>query len=130
MPFGQPGSLDKASYVKAVAFLLYSNGATPGTVALPLDAGALKSFTIPTTAGQATRSRAVAIAGQATPQSGSALTEQEQLSQGALTRKVDIMSPQAVAKLSALIPVTDSVLRSPPADDWLIWRCTYNKPGP
>jgi alcohol dehydrogenase (cytochrome c) len=33
------------------------------------------------------------------------------------------------AKLDALTPVTDEMLRSPPAKDWLIWRRSYDAQG-
>jgi len=29
-----------------------------------------------------------------------------------------------------LTPVTDNMLRNPPAGDWLMWRRTYNWSGP
>src|SRR3984957_17559171 len=34
--------------------------------------------------------------------------------------------PQAANPIAALTPVTDAMLRDPPASDWLMWRRTYN----
>src|SRR5580698_519317 len=35
-------------------------------------------------------------------------------------------APQAANPTSGLTPVTDAMLRDPPASDWLMWRRTYN----
>ena len=35
-------------------------------------------------------------------------------------------APQAPNPAAALTPVTDAMLRDPPAADWLMWRRTYN----
>src|SRR5260370_24824027 len=35
-------------------------------------------------------------------------------------------APQAPNPPAALTPVTDAMLRDPPASDWLMWRRTYN----
>src|SRR5712671_472650 len=35
-------------------------------------------------------------------------------------------APQAPNPAAAMTPVTDAVLRDPPAADWLMWRRTYN----
>jgi alcohol dehydrogenase (cytochrome c) len=107
MPFGQPGSLDNASYAEVAAFILYSSGAAPGAVALPSDA--------------------VATGPQEKLSQGD--LPRAELPQGAIARKPDLMSPQAVATLSALTDVTDQMLRSPSAEDWLIWRRTYDSQG-
>jgi alcohol dehydrogenase (cytochrome c) len=34
--------------------------------------------------------------------------------------------PQAADLSKSLTPVTDTMLRDPPAADWLMWRRTYN----
>ena len=34
--------------------------------------------------------------------------------------------PQAADPIKSLTPVTDAMLRDPPASDWLMWRRTYN----
>jgi alcohol dehydrogenase (cytochrome c) len=129
MPYGQSGSLDRASYVNAAAFILYSNGAAAGTVALPLDAGAMRPFTLSAFAPQATKSGDAVVASQPASAPGDAPTEQGELPQGAIARKPDFTSPQAVATLSALTTVTDQMLRSPSTEDWLIWRRTYDSQG-
>src|ERR1700674_5805485 len=35
-------------------------------------------------------------------------------------------APPAANPVNALAPVTDAMLRNPPASDWLMWRRTYN----
>ena len=35
-------------------------------------------------------------------------------------------APQAADPTKNLTPVTDTMLRDPPAADWLMWRRTYN----
>jgi alcohol dehydrogenase (cytochrome c) len=35
-------------------------------------------------------------------------------------------APQAANPVTSLTPVTDAMLRDPPASDWLMWRRTYN----
>src|SRR5215471_13695046 len=35
-------------------------------------------------------------------------------------------APQAASPIAAMTPVTDAMLRDPPASDWLMWRRTYN----
>jgi len=35
-------------------------------------------------------------------------------------------TPQPANPIAALTPVTDAMLRDPPASDWLMWRRTYN----
>ena len=35
-------------------------------------------------------------------------------------------APQAANPIAGLTPVTDAMLRNPPASDWLMWRRTYN----
>src|SRR5262245_43769748 len=35
-------------------------------------------------------------------------------------------APQAPNPTAAMTPVTDAMLRDPPASDWLMWRRTYN----
>src|SRR5882762_2358199 len=35
-------------------------------------------------------------------------------------------APQAPNPAAAMTPVTDAMLRDPPAADWLMWRRTYN----
>jgi PQQ-dependent dehydrogenase (methanol/ethanol family) len=129
MPFGRPASLDRASYTNAVAFILYSNGASPGTVALTSDTSAMKSFTIPGLLARATSPRAAAAENQPPSQSTNVPSEQERLNQASLIQRSETISPQAVARLSALSFVTDHMLGTPSADDWLIWRRTYDSQG-
>ena len=35
-------------------------------------------------------------------------------------------APQAANPAASLTPVTDAMLRDPPASDWLMWRRSYN----
>ena len=35
-------------------------------------------------------------------------------------------APQAANPATSLTPVTDAMLRDPPASDWLMWRRTYD----
>jgi alcohol dehydrogenase (cytochrome c) len=58
---------------------------------------------------------------------GPALAQDERLGFGA---KADEFSPRLLqaedAPLSKLTPVTDAMLKDPPASDWLTWRRTYD----
>jgi alcohol dehydrogenase (cytochrome c) len=132
MPVGQPGSLDRASYAKAVAYILQSNGLQSGSVRLPSEASAMTPFTIPASrlsAGSEKSPEGSGVSSQAVASPAPAPNEEEGRIREALTRKVETVSPQAKALLNALSPVTDAMLRSPSIDDWLIWRRTYDNQG-
>lgn len=91
------GGLGDATYVSLLAYLLQANGFQPSSSALPSDNGALAALTIPAREGSASEPpRPVAP------------------------------SASGAARLAGLTPVTDALLRNPPAADWLQWGRTYD----
>ena len=91
------GGLGDATYANLLAYLLQANGFQPSASALPSDTGALAALTIP--------ARAEAASDALPPVAPSA---------------------SGVKRLAGLTPVTDGMLRNPPASDWLQWGRTYD----
>jgi alcohol dehydrogenase (cytochrome c) len=106
MPPASPGALGDQAYAQIVACLLQTNGVQPADTELPSDTKALAAMIVP---------------------------------RGATQRSAPMMpfspiapSPPAVKlanPLDKLSPVTDAMLQSPPAEDWLLWRRTYDDHG-
>jgi alcohol dehydrogenase (cytochrome c) len=112
MPPRGLGSVSGAAYSDVEAYILQVNGAVPDARAaaepLPSPAASPVSATPP----------AVSPNGPPiTPQRG----DTGPLHQAALEART--------AKLAALSPVTDAMLRSPASGEWLIWRRTYDGHG-
>jgi alcohol dehydrogenase (cytochrome c) len=113
MPPGAAGSLGDDTYVNIVAFLLQANGIAPGAQPLTAQAetgiGALQQAR-PAAAGGAqlppAPPPAAPAADRAPPQTALGLTVR--------------------GNIDRYVPVTDAMLRNPPADDWLMVRGNYH----
>jgi alcohol dehydrogenase (cytochrome c) len=106
MPPASPGALGDQTYAQIVACILQTNGVQPADTELPSDTKALAAMIVP---------------------------------RGATQRSAPMMPfspiapPLPVVKLANPLdkfsPVTDAMLQSPPAEDWLLWRRTYDDHG-
>jgi alcohol dehydrogenase (cytochrome c) len=112
MPPANPGSIGSQHYADVEAFLLQANGA----------AASLAEFAVP---------------GRSTPEPAPAGAPTEAPAPRAVggvridNRDADYLAAMARQKslLDAITPVTDAMLRSPAASDWLMWRGTYDTLG-
>jgi alcohol dehydrogenase (cytochrome c) len=106
MPPAAPGSLGTAAYARIAAYILQSNGNAPGLRDMPTTTAAMARLRIPGAA-----ERRGAPGGGLTP--GVALPN----------------APPPSTLLDRMTPVTDVMLASPPAGDWLTWRRTLDSQG-
>jgi len=117
MPPGRP-SLADSDYVNIAAYILRANGAPAGTTALAATAttaiGTVATGQAPTTAaatpGQAPRPAAAGGDGDGAPRPAAAQASRGHSVQG---------------EVKNYVPVTDAMLRNPPAGDWLMARRNY-----
>ena len=138
MPSDRPGSLSEETYLNVVAFILQSNGRTPGTQALtpttdvPIGAAAAAAAPAP----------AAAQAAQAAPAAGGRQGGAAGGGRGGAAQGGDAPAGRgagaggggraaaAPAPTGLTVPgevrnftrVTDDMLRNPPAGDWLLLR--------
>ena len=111
MPLSSPGSLSDQEAVNLAAFILQSNGATPGAQALTAET------MVPI--GAIATGDAAAAPGQA---SGAAPVAEE----GAAPRGANVRLGLTVAgEVKNYVPVTDAMLLKPDPADWLIVRGGY-----
>ncbi len=107
LPPGVPGSLGDPTYVDLIAFLLHANGAEPGERALSatntLVIGEFASGLMPEAVREAVE---VAPAAPSGPSGG-------------------VIGLTVEGFVEDYSPVTDDMLRNPPADDWLMIRRNY-----
>jgi PQQ-dependent dehydrogenase (methanol/ethanol family) len=106
MPPATPGSLGTAAYARIAAYILQSNGIAPGPREMPLEEAALAKLRIPGAA-----ERRGSPGGGLTP--GVALPN----------------APPPSTLLDRMTPVTEAMLASVPAGDWLTWRRTLDSQG-
>ena len=92
----EPVSLSEATYAPILAHILQANGFEAGDVELPSELPALAKIEIPKLPG-VDYDPVVPVA----------------------------MSPEQVARLKSLPPVTDEIVRQPSAADWLHWGNNY-----
>ena len=102
MPTTAPGSLGASVYAQIVAYILQENAIIPGAEELPADPVRLASMTI--------------------PQGGFSFMAFSPYA--ATAPKVARPSP-----LDTYTPVTDAMLATPPASEWLTWRRTWDAHG-
>ena len=95
-PGATPGGLGDDVYANIFAYILQANGEVPSDSALPSDTAALAALTIPRASGRPASDPLLATAARKSP------------------------------LLNRLSPVTDRMLREPPAGDWLQWGRTYD----
>jgi alcohol dehydrogenase (cytochrome c) len=114
MPPGGGGSLDDATYLNVVAYILQRNGGTAGDTQLRADSVATIGSI---TAATGPRAQAAPAAPPNAPPSASALAG------------LPMASTFANKEVQRFTPVTDSLLQNPPAGDWLSWRRTLDAQG-
>ena len=115
MPPGLGGSLPSGTYLSIVAYLLQVNGHAAGPQALTADAVGIvgEPGVAPARAAPATADA-----------SDAALADEP--------RDVDAVPALrgfVNREVSGFTPVTDELLRNPPAEDWLTWRRTRDNQG-
>jgi len=107
MPPGNPGSLGGAEYAQIIAYVLQQNGFATGRKEFASEASALAPVTIPTPAGERGRG------------GGGALSPNAKLPP----------APKKANPLDKITPVTDALLETPPAGEWLTWRRGFDYQG-
>jgi len=123
MPPGRAGAIDARSYAQVVAYTLKANGMAAGTTPLPLSAAAQADFTLPASSVAAASAPAPV---QSAPPPPPARSAEAAMMAARAQPQAPAVAPERLRNLSA---VTDAMLRSPPAEDWLIWRRTYDSQG-
>ena len=108
MPPANPGSLDGDTYTAVEAYLLRENGDRPGAIEL-----AVSAAPVAPTGASAAPSNDAAVR----TSSAARIDNQDATYHAALVAQQNL--------LARMTPVSDELLRSPPAADWLMWRGTY-----
>ncbi|MCY4030339.1 MAG: cytochrome c, partial [Acidobacteria bacterium] len=116
MPPGLGGSLPESTYLSIVAYLLQENGHAAGAEALTADAAAVVGE--PGAAPAPAPSDAVVDAAAAAEADAPEDADVLELPRSFVNREV-----------AGFTPVTDELLRNPPAEDWLTWRRTRDNQG-
>ena len=111
MPPASPGSLGSRTYADIEAYLLRENGDKAGLVELAASG-------TPATSGRAEKNAAAAEHDSVPRTVGGNLIDNQDADYHAAIAAREIL-------LNRLTPVSDTMLRSPPAADWLMWRGTY-----
>jgi len=106
MPPAEENSLSETEYTQILAYILQQNGIAASNKALPETIQTLAALTIP----------ASALSPPATTSAAPLLYNTD----GPLVSN---------SRLNNITPVTEAMLRNPPADDWLNWRRTRNAFG-
>jgi alcohol dehydrogenase (cytochrome c) len=134
MPYGRGASLDDATYASIVSYILYANGGAVG--ATPLDAAA------PALLGSVASGQAPSDAFTAAAPTTTATSDNPE---AAPATSAGFAAPGRVVKyadpgrfvlptklglnfkgdIKNYVPVTDAMLRDPPAGDWLMLRRNY-----
>ena len=115
MPPGLGGSLSNAAYLNIVAYLLRENGHAAGPQALTADAGAI--------VGEPGAAPAAGAPLAADASDAAASDEPSDLD------AVPDLRAFVNREVADFTPVTDALLRNPPAGDWLTWRRTRDNQG-
>ena len=114
MPPGLGGSLPEGTYLSIVAYLLQENGHAAGPNALTADAAAVVGDPGAAPVGEPAGAAADASAAADAPDDADVLA---------------LPSTFVNREVSGFTPVTDELLRDPPAEDWLTWRRTRDNQG-
>ena len=115
MPPGLGGSLPSGTCLNIVAYLLQVNGHATGPQALTADAAVV-----------------VGGPGDAPARGAPATADASDAASADEPRDVDAVPAQRAfvnREVPGLTPVTDELLRNPPAEDWLTWRRTRDNQG-
>jgi alcohol dehydrogenase (cytochrome c) len=118
MPPGGMGAVSGRAYTDIEAYLLQGNGHVASTAAVV--AQATSKATAPVAAAAAAETPESRVVG-ASPRQVRLRGDDGPLYQQAMKARE--------ARLAALTPVTDAMLRQPPAADWLVWRRGYEGLG-
>jgi len=109
MPPASPGSLGSKTYADIEAYLLQENGDRAGTTELAAPSAPPRGASMESPA---------ASEHDSSPRVGAALVDNQDAKYRAAMAARQIL-------LRKLTPVSDTMLRDPPATDWLMWRGTY-----
>jgi len=125
MPYGNPGSLDAATYANLTAFILQANGATPGSTAFT-PATAVKISTVASGTVPADIQSGIKPAQRtaaARPGGGRVGAAPPSPDNGAgMIRK---FGQTMVGDIKNYTPVTEAMLTNPPEGEWLTGRGNY-----
>lgn len=129
MPPLAPGSLGAQGNVDVVAYLLQANGAQTGSETLTATANIVIGSVAGTQTGpaQAGQAAAAAAGGQtraAAPGGVPAVPNAPPAAGSNLPKRHTV-----TGTLPKYVPVTDAMLRNPPASDWLMFRRDYQASG-
>jgi alcohol dehydrogenase (cytochrome c) len=123
MPYGNPGSLDAATYASLVAFILQANGGAPGASAFAPTAvvriSSVASGTVPADIQRGIRQAPAARPGRAADFGGPPVSADN----GA--GMIRSFGQTMVGDIKNYVPVTDVMLANPPDRDWLVGRGNY-----
>ena len=119
MPTDAPGALPVDTYVNIVAFILQSNGLTPGTqpltAATSVVIGAAAQGLVAAAPAQAPAAAAALGGGGAGPQASAGGGGEGQA-------KAPVIGLTVSGEVENFAPVTDEMLKNPPPGDWLVLR--------
>jgi alcohol dehydrogenase (cytochrome c) len=119
MPVDNPGSLGSDTVAQIVAYLLRNNGAVAGTAAFtPAVAVAISTIT----GAQARQAQGAADGSSGASSSDGTLSADVALRRGIVPFKTGITVAGTVAKYT---PITEEMMRHPPASDWLMHYGNY-----
>src|SRR5579872_5162939 len=123
MPYGNPGSLNAATYANLVAFILQANGAAPGSTAFAPAAAVristVASGTVPADIQRGIRQASAAPRGRSPDFGGPAPSADN----GA--GMIKSFGQTVVGDIKNYVPVTDAMLTNPPEGEWLMGRGNY-----
>ena len=121
MPPRAPGSLSEDAYLQVVAYLMQANGAAPAGQPLLASSGGLGIVVTGGGRGTVSAEGVLPIPGRV----GTTTSPQAVLSAPEIVGQLfetPTSRTETFAPLDGFVPVSDAVLRSPPAGDWLHWR--------
>ena len=113
MPAGAPGSLSEDQYTTVTAYLLWANGAKPGTTLLTKDSD-VKISTIAT--------------GKILPEAIAAPTlgkEAAMIARAARENAPPPLGQTVMGTVKNYVDITDEMLTHPPDGEWLMYRRNY-----
>jgi len=121
MPAGAPGSLEMSEYLAITAYVLQVNGAAAGAQELRADTA--------TEVGLAALGDEWAAVRASIAQSPGATQWQSWQAAGSIAGEAERSHGFVNKEVKNFRPVSEDVLRDPPAEDWLSWRRTEDAQG-
>ena len=122
MPSAAPASLSDSAYIDIVAHILRTNGSAPGNKELLADSTLVIGKAVLGNHWDSTQTKK---AEASTPQSGWRSWE----AAGTIAADAQKIAGFVNKPVTTFTPVTDQMLRHPPAADWLSWRRTLDGQG-